>query len=185
MKIVDLEIPDLKLITLDVYADDRGFFVERFHKERFDFLNWKGPIQDNFSRSKAGVLRGLHYQHDPAQGKLVTCVSGQIFDVAVDLRTNSSTFGKCVTLRLSGDRPEWFWIPAGFAHGFCVLGERPADLLYKVDVSYNALGEGGLMWNDPDLSISWPLHNPILSPKDRSLSSWRSYQNHPQFGGLA
>ena len=172
MKMIELEIQGLKLVEMPIFPDDRGFFSERFNAEKFQ--KWGLPtnfVQDNFSRSGPGVLRGLHYQYDPAQGKLVTCTRGRIFDVAVDIRKGSPSFGKYFSIELSGEDCQWFWIPHGFAHGFCVLDDEPADVMYKVNDYYNPKGESGLLWNDPELSIQWPIQNPKLSAKDEELGT--------------
>ena len=174
--------PGLSIIPLRTFPDARGFFVERFHPRLLtEGLKNTQFIQDNFSRSKPGVLRGLHFQHQMPQGKLITCLRGSIFDVAVDIRSNSPTFGQFETLVLSGDNPAWFWLPPGFAHGFCVLGSEEADVYYKVDQEYNAKGEAGLLWNDEDLKIPWPIKSPILTEKDRSLPTWSEYRKKPVF----
>ncbi len=170
------------LISSRIFHDERGFFTERFKLDEFKKLGISSAfIQDNFSRSKPQVLRGLHYQWNQPQGKLVTCLSGAILDIAVDIRKNSPTFGKYISVELSGDKPEWLWIPPGFAHGFCVLGNKDADILYKVDNNYNPVGEAGIMWNDSDLQIQWPLQNPQVSAKDNQLLSFKSYTLNPSF----
>jgi dTDP-4-dehydrorhamnose 3,5-epimerase len=177
MKVTNLEIEGLKLIGLDVFGDARGFFVERFNREK-----WKSAglpvdfIQDNHSRSAPGILRGLHFQYAPAQLKIVGVARGRIFDVAVDLRPRSKTFMKHFGLELTSESGQLLLIPHGFAHGFCVIGDEPADVVYKVDTLYNPKGETGLMWNDPDLNIRWPIGNPILSDRDKNLQSAREFQ---------
>lgn len=182
MKITEFAIQGPKLIELKSFKDDRGFFVERFKKSIFDELNLPCDfIQDNFSRSTPKVLRGVHYQYSPPQGKLVTALSGRIYDVAVDIRKNSPTFGQHVAIELDGATPSWFWVPAGFAHGFCVMGDQCADVLYKVDNYYNAQGESGIIWNDLDLRIPWPLKNPLLSPKDAAMQTFADYKKTPIF----
>jgi dTDP-4-dehydrorhamnose 3,5-epimerase len=126
-------------------------------------------LQDNMSRSVPGVIRGLHYQNNPSQAKLVSCVSGAILDVAVDIRKDSATFGKYFSIELTGENGKCLYIPAGFAHGFCVLGNLCADVVYKVDNYYSKEGEGGIIYSDPDIGIKWPIENPILSEKDLAL----------------
>lgn len=164
------------------FKDHRGFFVERFKKSFFDqHLPNVTFVQDNFSHSLPGVLRGIHFQHTPAQGKLVTCLSGSIFDIAVDLRKASPTFGKFIAVYLSGKEPKWLWIPPGFGHGFSVVGNEPADVFYKVDAEYNASGESGILWNDHDLNIPWPVSKPITTEKDQGLMSFKSYKKAPVF----
>lgn len=172
----------LKLIELKIYGDDRGFFTERYVAERF--VGYGLPerfIQDNHSRSKPGVIRGLHYQTDPAQGKLVGVIRGKIWDVAVDLRKDSPTFGQWEAFELSDENGRLLWIPAGFAHGFCVLGNEDADVMYKVDAVYSPKTEGGILYSDPDLKIEWPVKDPIVSGKDRVLHLFKEYSNNPIF----
>ena len=176
MKITNTFIEGLKVIELDIYSDSRGFFVERFNKKSFQELGIPYEyIQDNFSQSIPNVIRGLHYQNNPSQAKLVGCVRGNIWDVAVDIRKNSPTFGQYFGIELSGENGKLLYIPAGFAHGFCVLGDVLADVSYKVDGIYNKAGEGGIAYNDPTLNINWPIKNPIVSDKDKLL---------PQFNQL-
>jgi dTDP-4-dehydrorhamnose 3,5-epimerase len=125
------------------------------------------------------VLRGLHYQHTPPQGKLVGVLRGQIFDVAVDIRPDSPTYGQYIGVELTDRNGKVLWIPAGFAHGFCVLGDEPADVLYRADALYGPRGEGGIAWNDPDLAVPWPISNPIVSDRDRAMPSFASYRAEP------
>jgi dTDP-4-dehydrorhamnose 3,5-epimerase len=162
------------------FADSRGFFCERFKLVDFEILG-RQFVQDNFSRSAPKVLRGLHYQFAPAQGKLVTCIKGKIFDVAVDIRKNSKTFGKHVSVVLDGEKPSWFWVPAGFAHGFLNISESEADVMYKVDQPYGPQGEGAIIWNDSQLGIDWPIKNPLLSDKDLSAIGFKEYSSEPKF----
>ncbi|HEX8098102.1 MAG TPA: dTDP-4-dehydrorhamnose 3,5-epimerase [Pyrinomonadaceae bacterium] len=165
------------LLELDVYRDARGFFVERFHLARFrDFGLPTKFVQDNHSRSLPGVLRGLHFTSDLKQGKLVSVTRGRVWDVAVDIRPASPTRGRHVAVELDGDDGRALWIPPGFAHGFCVLGEEPADVLYKVDDLYNPATDAGIIWDDPELAIPWPVERPILSEKDRRLQSFAEYR---------
>lgn len=169
MKFTPTAISDVILIEPDVFGDERGFFIETYHAERFATEGIPALfVQDNHSRSRAGILRGLHYQIHQPQGKLVRVVSGEIFDVAVDLRSISPTFGKWVGHFLSAENKLQLWIPPGFAHGFYVLSGW-ADVVYKVTDFYARQWERTLLWNDPDLGITWPLPNgelPILSAKD-------------------
>lgn len=183
MKITRFEIEGLMLFEPPIYGDERGFFTERWKKGPFHEAGVKVEfVQDNFSRSEQGVLRGLHAQYKHEQSKLVTCVNGEILDVAVDIRKDSPTFGKHIAIKLSGSKPQWFWIPAGFAHGFVVLSPEGADLWYKVDALYNKDGEVGISWDDPDLNINWHIHNPKLSEKDKSLTiSFQEYSQNPRF----
>lgn len=169
-----LEIPDVILIKPKVFEDERGFFMETYKKEEFEKVGIRGEfVQDNHSKSKQGVLRGLHFQKEPyAQAKIVRCVSGRIYDVAVDLRKNSPTFGKYVSASLSEDNKYQLYIPRYCAHGFLVLSDA-AEVIYKADNVYAPDYEGGLIWNDPDVAIPWPHDNPILSLKDQELPTLR------------
>jgi dTDP-4-dehydrorhamnose 3,5-epimerase len=163
-----------------VFKDSRGFFCERFKLSDFEILD-RPFVQENFSRSAPRVLRGLHYQFAPAQGKLVTCMKGKIFDVAVDIRRDSKTFGRHVSVVLDGDSPSWFWVPAGFAHGFLNISDSDADVIYKVDQPYGPTGEGAIIWNDSDLAIDWPIKNPLLSDKDLAAFSFKNYSLNSRF----
>lgn len=165
---VKMEIPDVILIKPKVFKDERGFFMETYKKSDFEKAGIKGEfVQDNHSKSKYGVLRGLHFQKEPyAQAKIVRCIRGVIYDVAVDLRKNSPTFGKWVGVILSEHNKYQLYIPRGFAHGFLVLSDE-AEVVYKVDNIYAPDYEGGIIWNDPDVNIQWPADNPIVSPKDQ------------------
>lgn len=177
MKFTPLEIPGLVLVELKIQGDARGFFVERFRQDTFGQAGLPTAFaQDNHSRSAPGILRGLHYQTAPAQGKLVGVIRGRIWDVAVDIRPESPTFGKHIGVELSDINGKLLWLPAGFAHGFCVLGDEPADVLYKVDAPYNPTTEGGILWNDPELGIQWPIQNPITSLRDQKLQSFAGYR---------
>lgn len=182
MNVQTFPIDGLLLFENKVFADERGFFTERYRADNpeLNFLN-REFVQENFSLSRPGVLRGLHYQYDQPQGKLVTCMRGRIFDVAVDIRQGSPTFGQHVRLILDAEKPSWFWIPPGFAHGFCVLGDAPADVYYKVDSYWNGKGESGILWNDPELQIEWPIQNPTLSDKDLTLQTFADYKQAPAF----
>ena len=180
MEVSDLELEGLRLIQLEIRGDQRGFFTERFQIARFTQLGLPTHfVQDNHSRSAPGVLRGLHYQHTPAQGKLIGVTRGRIWDVAVDLRSASPTFGRSAGVELSDLNGRMLWVPVGFAHGFCVLGDEPADVLYKVDTLYNPDGEGGIFWADRELAISWPVADPIVSERDRVLPSFAEYRARP------
>ncbi|MCW6161559.1 MAG: dTDP-4-dehydrorhamnose 3,5-epimerase [Candidatus Micrarchaeales archaeon] len=163
-----LEIPEVILITPKIFMDERGFFMETYQKEDFEKAGITGEfVQQNHSKSTKGVLRGLHYQKGPyAQAKLVRCIKGEIFDVAVDIRKNSPTFGKYVSAILSEDNKNMLYIPRGFAHGFEVLSEE-AEVIYNVDNIYSKENEYGIIWNDPNIRIDWPIKNPILSNKDK------------------
>ena len=165
-----LDIQDVILIESQSFEDQRGYFLENFNRSIF-YQNGISTkfIQDNFSYSKKNVLRGLHFQkNNTGQAKLVSVLSGEIFDVAVDIRKNSSTYGKWVSEILSGENHKSLYIPEGFAHGFCVLSDN-ASVLYKINQEYSPENESGIIWNDPDLNISWPISEPILSNKDKNL----------------
>lgn len=167
---VPQEIPEVVLVQPHRIGDDRGFFSETFKSSDFAANGLPDHfVQDNQSRSRRGVLRGLHFQRDPhAQGKLVSCVAGEVFDVAVDFRVGSPTFGRWVGAILSSDNGNALWVPAGFGHGFCVLSES-ADLAYKVTAEYHGASEGGVRWDDPAIGIEWPVVDPQLSARDLTL----------------
>lgn len=169
MKALATEIPDVFLIEPQVFGDSRGFFFESYNQQSFSEKIGVDAnfVQDNHSRSSKNVLRGLHYQIEQAQGKLVRVVSGEIFDVAVDIRKSSPTFGQWVGYLLSAENKQQLWVPAGFAHGFLVVSEM-AEVLYKTTDYYAPQHERSILWNDPDLAIAWPLEaEPILSAKDK------------------
>jgi len=169
MNVVQTAIPDVLILEPKVFGDDRGFFMESFNQKQFDEIVGRHVdfVQDNHSKSSKGVLRGLHYQLNPnAQAKLVRCVVGEVFDVAVDIRRSSATFGKWVGVRLSADNKRQFWIPEGFAHGFVVLSET-AEFVYKTTNYYAPESDRGLLWSDPSIGIDWQgITAPLLSDKD-------------------
>jgi len=169
-----LEIPDVVLIKPKIFRDERGFFMEVFKMEDFEKAGIHfSPVQENHSKSKHGVIRGLHFQKEPyQQAKLVRCIKGKIFDVAVDIRKNSPTFGKYVSVILSSLNKYMIFIPRGFAHGFQVLSKE-AEITYIVDTPYNPAYDAGIAWNDEDLKIDWPIKQPILSEKDKNLPRLR------------
>lgn len=180
MKVEKCNIEGLLVVELDVYGDERGFFIERFQEQKFKDLGLPyNFVQDNHSRSAPGVLRGVHYQSEKPQGKLVGVLNGAIWDVAVDIRLESPTFGQHFGIELSDMNGKLLWVPPGFAHGFCVLGDKPADVLYKVTNLYNAAGEGGIMWNDSDFAIDWPVENPTISERDKTQQSFSEYKSKP------
>tara|TARA_B100000989_G_scaffold278451_1_gene240261 strand:+ start:135 stop:692 length:558 start_codon:yes stop_codon:yes gene_type:complete len=185
MKLHDCPIEGLKVIELAVHGDARGFFVERYHKGKLADAGFTETFeQDNHSRSAPGILRGLHYQHTPAQGKLVGVTHGKVWDVAVDVRPNSPTFGQYYGVELSDENGRLFWMPPGFAHGFCVLGDEPADMYYKCTGVYNPEGEGGIRFDDAEIGIEWPIDNPTISERDTNLPSFAEYKaNPPQWHG--
>ena len=169
MKVVRTEIPDVLILEPKVFGDERGFFLESYNKRVLRDATGIAQdfVQDNHSRSTRNVLRGLHYQVMQPQGKLLRVVQGAVFDVAVDIRKSSPTFGKWVGFELSAENKCVAWVPEGFAHGFLVLSES-ADLLYKVTAYFAPEAERTIAWNDPDLGIPWPLQGvPVLSEKDR------------------
>ena len=170
-----LEIPEVVLIELKVFEDERGFFMETYRMPDFVAAGIKANfVQDNHSRSAKGVLRGLHYQNPPfAQGKLLRTIKGAIFDVAVDIRKGSPTWGKWAGVILSEENKNILYVPAGLAHGFCVLSEV-AEVIYKTTDVYSAESEAGIIWNDEDLNIEWPIKEPILSAKDKKLPSLKN-----------
>lgn len=162
-------LPGVMIIQVAVFGDNRGFFKETFQAQRYKEAGIHHQfIQDNHSRSQHGVLRGLHLQKSYPQGKLVSCSQGAIYDVAVDLNPKSETFGNYVGIELSDSNHKQLWIPPGYAHGFCVLS-KTADLQYKCTEYYHPEDEGGLIWNDEDVAIDWPIKSPILSQKDMKL----------------
>jgi dTDP-4-dehydrorhamnose 3,5-epimerase len=173
MKFLPTEIPDVVVVELDVHRDERGFFVESYHAEKFARGGIEARfVQDNHSRSVRGTLRGLHAQDRRPQGKLVRTLVGTIFDVAVDVRPASKTFGRWVGVELAADSFRALWIPAGFAHGFCVLSDV-AEVEYKCTDVYDAEGQLAIAWNDPEIGVRWPIDHPILSPKDASAPRLR------------
>ncbi|MDQ0432316.1 dTDP-4-dehydrorhamnose 3,5-epimerase [Pantoea agglomerans] len=168
MKVTNTKITGVKIIEPKVFGDERGFFLETFEKKRYSEMleiNLEF-VQDNHSRSQKDVLRGLHFQREKPQGKLVRVVSGAVFDVAVDIRRDSPTFGLWEGVLLSEENKKQFWIPPGLAHGFVVLSET-ADFEYKCTDYYNPQLEACLIWNDKDVGIDWPIDTPILSEKDK------------------
>jgi dTDP-4-dehydrorhamnose 3,5-epimerase len=171
VNIVKTSLNDCVIIVPKVFGDERGFFLETFHRSRYsDLAEISLPfVQDNHSRSSKGVLRGLHFQKTKPQGKLVRVVRGEVFDVAVDIRRGSSTFAQWEGVILSEENKKQFWVPPGFAHGFVVLSDV-ADFEYKCTDYYDPLDEDSILWSDPDLDISWPVENPVLSDKDRSAN---------------
>jgi dTDP-4-dehydrorhamnose 3,5-epimerase len=173
-----LSIPEVILIEPKIFSDKRGFFFENFKEEDFILNGITKLIQDNISHSTLGVIRGLHYQKNPkAQAKLVTAITGKIFDVAVDIRKNSPTYGKWVGEILSNENHRSLYIPEGFAHGFSVLSKE-ADVFYKVSNEYSQENEGGIKWNDPTINISWAIEQPIISEKDNLLPLLEKIDNN-------
>ncbi|MCC7203401.1 MAG: dTDP-4-dehydrorhamnose 3,5-epimerase [Nitrospirae bacterium] len=174
-----LSIPDIVLIEPRAFRDGRGFFIETYKYSEFAFAGISGHfLQDNHSQSSKGVLRGLHYQLNPkAQGKLLRCPKGKIFDVAVDIRRGSPDYGKWVGIELSEENNSMLYIPPGFAHGFLTLSDM-ADVLYKCTEEYSPEHERGIAWNDPEVNIDWPIKTPILSAKDLSYGTLKDADNN-------
>lgn len=181
-KLIPTPLKDLMVVEIDYFKDHRGFFIETWHKKDFakaglalDF------VQDSHSGSKYKVLRGLHYQGMTApMGKLVRCTQGVIFDVAVDLRVSSATFGKWFSIELSAENKKMLYIPVGFAHGLCVLSNW-AEVQYKQTGFYTPSSEGTIVWNDPDIGIPWPVKDPILSERDQKGMTLAQYLKNPAF----
>lgn len=169
-----LEIPEVVLVRPKVFADERGFFMEAYKSSDFAAFGIRQPfVQDNHSRSSKGVVRGLHFQRPPmAQAKLVMAVQGEIFDVAVDLRRGSPTFKRWVAVELSFANRHMLYIPEGFAHGFCVLSDW-AYVVYKATAEYSPEEDAGIAWDDPEISVDWPIERPILSERDAALPRLR------------
>lgn len=178
MKFLKTDLPEVVLIELDIFRDPRGYFLEICHERKY--AEGGVPerfVQSNFSRSCRGTLRGLHYQLDHAQGKLVTVVEGHIFDVAVDIRVGSPTFGKWISAELSVANQRQLYIPPGFAHGFCAMSET-VGVVYNCTDFYSPKDERGIIWNDPALAIPWPVAQPLLSNKDAVYKTLADMQGH-------
>jgi dTDP-4-dehydrorhamnose 3,5-epimerase len=178
MKILPTELDGVLIIEPDVFADKRGFFMETFQKRRYREAGITAEfVQDNISHSVRNTLRGLHYQYPDGQAKLVQVLEGEIFDVAVDIRRGSPTFGRWTGVVLSSENRRQFFIPEGFAHGFCVMSDS-ALFLYKCSNIYSPEAEGGIRWDDPDLGIRWPVQSPIISERDSRLTPLRHVASH-------
>jgi dTDP-4-dehydrorhamnose 3,5-epimerase len=178
MNLIQTKLLGCFIIEPKVFGDDRGFFLETFHVSRYEkMLGISSPfVQDNYSRSSKHVLRGLHFQKTKQQGKLVRVVRGEVYDVAVDIRRESSTFGQWESIILSEKNKKQVWIPPGFAHGFLVLSES-ADFEYKCTDYYDPSDEGSILWNDSDLNIPWPADKPLISEKDSKANSFADLQS--------
>jgi dTDP-4-dehydrorhamnose 3,5-epimerase len=173
MRVSQTSLPGVLIVEPKVHGDDRGFFMETFHAGRYAAAGIQAAfVQDNLSRSVQGTLRGLHFQEPHGQGKLVQVLRGAVYDVAVDVRQGSPTFGKWVAAELSSENRLQLWVPPGFAHGFCVVSES-ADFHYKCTDLYAPEHERGIAWNDPELAIPWPAPKPLISPKDATLPPLR------------
>ena len=182
LKVTETSLPGVLLIEPAVLGDARGFFMETYHAERFREAGIDAAfVQDNHSRSARGVLRGLHYQEPNAQGKLVRCPRGALFDVAVDVRVGSPHFGRWCGVELSEENKKILWIPAGFAHGFCALTDD-AELVYKCTEFYDPQSERCIAWNDPDIGIRWPVKDPQLSKRDAAAPRLKEARVLPKYG---
>ena len=176
MKVADLELSGLKLIHPAVFGDSRGFFLETYSAPRYAAAGIDVTFtQDNHSRSVHRTLRGLHYQSSPGQAKLVRVLVGKIWDVVVDIRPDSPTFGKSLGVELDGESHAQLFVPVGFAHGFCVLSDF-AEVAYKVSTPYDAKTECGIAYNDPELAVPWPIQDPLLSARDQQGESFASFR---------
>jgi len=173
MKLIETGIPGLVVVEPEVYGDSRGFFMETWNSDRYGACGLPDRfVQSNISRSAAGVIRGLHYQHPCAQGKLVSVLEGRVYDVAVDIRSDSPTFRQWAGVELSASNHRQLYLPEGFAHGFCVLGDS-ALLSYLCTTQFNAEYDAAIAWNDPDIGIEWPIENQSLSERDRKAPRLR------------
>ncbi|NOK35143.1 dTDP-4-dehydrorhamnose 3,5-epimerase [Corallococcus exercitus] len=181
MKVQTTELPGVLLLEPRVFGDSRGFFVETFHAQRYQDAGIPGAfVQDNLSRSVRGTLRGLHFQEPNGQGKLVQVLAGAVWDVVVDVRKGSPTFGRWMGAELSSGNKWQLWIPPGFAHGFCVLSDS-ADFFYKCTALYAPESERSVAWDDPDLAIPWPVKEPLLSVKDQRAPRLKDAQVLPSY----
>ena len=184
MNVIATEVPDLLIIEPRIFGDQRGFFLETFQDARYASHGIHGPfVQDNFSRSARGVVRGLHLQNPKLQGKLVMVLRGRILDVAVDVRAGSPTFGRHVAVELSDENHRQIWVPRGFAHGFAVLSES-ADFLYKCDDLYRPSDEITVRWNDPAIGINWGIESPVLSQRDAAAPVLADIKGLPIYGSV-
>lgn len=181
MNVSTTSLPGVLVVEPKVFGDSRGFFLETFHAAKYEAAGLPtGFVQDNWSRSAKGILRGLHFQNPKAQGKLVWCVRGTVFDVAVDVRVGSPHFGKWFGLELSEGSKKQLWVPPGFAHGFCVLSDE-ADFVYKCTELYAPENEQSVLWNDPAIGITWPVQSPSLSGKDAKALPLAQVTNLPRY----
>lgn len=180
MNVVQTGLSGLVVVEPDVYGDNRGFFLETWAAHRYETVGISCDfVQDNHSRSAAKTLRGLHYQSSPGQAKLIRVVRGQIYDVAVDIRPDSPTFGQHFGILLDDQDHRQLFVPVGFAHGFCVVSDG-ADVVYKVSTPYNAATECGLAFDDPELAVPWPVTTPLLSERDKGNESFAAYRTRMQ-----
>lgn len=183
MNVIPSSLSGVLVVEPKVFADERGFFLETYNLARFQAAGIPQLfVQDNLSRSRRGVLRGLHYQEPNPQGKLLRCTRGALWDVAVDIRVGSPQFGRWHGLELSEENKRMLWIPAGFAHGFCALTDE-VELSYKCTALYDASADRSIRWDDPEIGIEWPLRDPILSPKDASAPTLAEAPMLPRYTG--
>ncbi|MDX8391169.1 MAG: dTDP-4-dehydrorhamnose 3,5-epimerase [Mariprofundaceae bacterium] len=172
MQVIETLLPGVLIVEPDVFGDTRGFFLETFHAQRYEEAGIPGAglefVQDNHSRSRKGVLRGLHFQLENPQGKLVSVGAGAVFDVTADVNPDSPTFGQWIGVELNEGNHRQLWIPPGYAHGYCVLSDV-ADFQYKCTALYHPQSDAGVLWSDPTLAIDWPLNTPQLSDRDKAL----------------
>ncbi|MEH2491793.1 dTDP-4-dehydrorhamnose 3,5-epimerase [Bradyrhizobium rifense] len=184
MNVIKTDLPEVLIIEPKLFGDQRGFFLETYQFERYAQSGVAQPfVQDNLSRSRHGVLRGLHLQNPGTQGKLVTALRGRVLDVAVDVRVGSPNFGRHVAVELNEENRRQLWVPRGFAHGFAVLSET-ADFFYKCDALYSPKDEISVRWNDPAIGIDWGLADPSLSPKDADAPLLADVKNLPRYGEI-
>ena len=176
MKVEKTKLEGVLIITPDVFEDERGFFFESYSKKKFEEAGINVDfVQDNHSHNVKGVLRGLHYQSGAGEVKLVRCTKGKVFDVAVDIRTDSKTFGKWFGVKLTAENKKMIFIPVGFAHGFCALSKE-AEVQYKCSAYYNKETDVGIMWNDSEINVKWPVKLPIISDRDKNNISFKDYK---------
>jgi dTDP-4-dehydrorhamnose 3,5-epimerase len=181
LNVIETSLPGVLVLEPEVFADERGFFMETYRADRFRQLGIDANfVQDNHSRSVRGVLRGLHYQEPNGQAKLARCTRGALYDVAVDIRVGSPHFGQWFAVELTEENKRMMWVPAGFAHGFCALTDD-ADLVYKCTTFYDPQSDRSILWNDPDLGIQWPIASPRLSPKDAAAPRLKDASILPRF----
>ncbi len=186
MIIEETNLPGVLILEPKVFLDDRGYFLETWNSTRYEQVGIPGPfVQDNISFSKKGILRGLHFQYPQSQGKLIQVLSGEVLDVIVDIRSGSPTYSQWVGEILSESNHRQIYVPPGFAHGYCVTSET-AIFSYKCTDFYNPATEHGIIWNDPDIGIEWPIAQPVLSPKDAVYPRLKDLrpENLPQFGSI-
>jgi dTDP-4-dehydrorhamnose 3,5-epimerase len=186
MNIIKTKLPGVLILEPKVFHDDRGYFLETWNSKRYEQTGIPGPfVQDNISFSKKGILRGLHFQYPQSQGKLIQVLSGEVLDVVVDICVGSPTYGQWVGELLSDSNHRQIYVPAGFAHGYCATSEA-AIFSYKCTDFYNPATEHGIIWNDPDIGIEWPITQPVLSPKDESYHRLKDLPPEylPQFGRI-